>query len=123
MLDKSKIYAIVGASENEEKYGFKVLKDLKDAGYNVIPVNLRGGEILRLKVYPTLLEIPKKVDVAVFIVPPSVTEEILKTVKNLKIEKVWLQPGSESKKAIEFCKKNGIECVYDACVMIERRKS
>jgi hypothetical protein len=122
MIDKTKKYALIGASADKEKYGFKILKDLKEGGYKVIPVNLRGGKILGLNVYPTLLEVPQKIDVAIFVVPPSVTEEILITVKKLRIYKVWLQPGSESQKAIEFCKQNNIECTHNVCIMIQKNK-
>jgi len=34
---------------------------------------------------------------------------------------VWMQPGSESEEAINFCRKNGIAVVHGVCVMIERK--
>ncbi|MDH5439134.1 MAG: CoA-binding protein [Candidatus Bathyarchaeota archaeon] len=40
----------------------------------------------------------------------------------LGITKVWMQPGSESEKAIEYCEANGIDVVYGVCIMVERRK-
>lgn len=46
MIDKNFIYAVVGASNNEEKYGYKVFKDLLDAGYKVLPINPSEKEIL-----------------------------------------------------------------------------
>jgi len=42
--------------------------------------------------------------------------------KKLSIMKVWMQPGSESEKAIKFCEENNIDVVYGVCVMIERAK-
>ncbi|MBU0625936.1 CoA-binding protein [Patescibacteria group bacterium] len=32
-----------------------------------------------------------------------------------------MQPGSESDRAIAYCEMNGIECVHDACIMIDRK--
>jgi len=56
------------------------------------------------------------------VVPPEVTEMVLTEVKMLGIKKVWMQPGSESAHAIAYCKANGIECVHDACIMLERKQ-
>jgi len=120
MIDKNQTYAVIGASTDEKKYGYQVLKDLHDAGYKVIPINPKGGEILGLKVYPDIKNVPEKIDVAIFVVPPAVTESILPQVKALAIKKVWLQPGSESAAAIKYCQANGLDCAHDACIMIER---
>ncbi|MEI7558213.1 MAG: CoA-binding protein [bacterium] len=122
MIDKKLSYAVVGASNNEEKYGYKVFKDLLDAGYKVLPINPTEKKILNKKVYATLSEVKKKIDVVIFVTPPAVTEKVLEEVKILEIKNVWLQPGAESDKAIDFCKKNIIECVHDACIMIQRKK-
>jgi hypothetical protein len=45
----------------------------------------------------------------------------LEEVKTLEIKNVWLQPGAQSDKAIQFCKENTIECIHDACIMIRRK--
>jgi len=121
-LDKRNTFAVVGASKDPEKYGYKVYRDLKEAGYQVYPVNPNADEILGEKCYPGLGDLPTKPDVVDVVVPPKITEEIVKTCKRLGITKVWMQPGSESETAIKFCHENGIEVVYGVCVMIERRE-
>jgi len=121
MLNKKNIYAIVGATKDEQKYGYKVTKNLKDLGYNVIPINLREKEILGLKVYKSILDVYLHIDVVIFVVPPVVTENILRNVKKAKIDRVWLQPGSESDEAIEYCKKNDIECIYNTCIILKNK--
>jgi|GEM_PF-3253084 len=55
------------------------------------------------------------------VVPPEVTEQMVGTCRKLEITKVWMQPGSESEKAIKFCEENGINIVYGVCVTIQRR--
>ncbi len=121
-LKKSNIFAVVGASRDPKKYGYQVYKDLKEAGYEVYPVNPNTDKILGDKCYPDLGDLPTKPDVVDVVVPPKITEEIVKTCKKLGITKVWMQPGSESKTAIKFCDENGIDVVHGACVMIERRR-
>ena len=121
LINKTFKYAVVGVSQNPEKYGHKVFKDLITAGYTAYPINPKETEILGHQVFAKLSEIPEKIDVAIFVVPPSVTIEVLKEIKELDIKNVWLQPGSESSEAIQFCENNKIECIHDACIMIERK--
>ena len=120
-LEKTNIFAVVGASRDPEKYGHQVYKDLKGAGYKVYPVNPNAKEILGDKCYPNLKNLPTKPDVVNIVVPPKVTEKTVKTCKMLGITKVWMQPGSESENAIKFCHENGIDVMYGTCVMVERR--
>lgn len=94
---------------------------MKSAGYGVYPVNPSADEVLGDKCYPNLRDLPTKPDVVNVVVPPKVTEELVKTCKEFEITKVWMQPGSESEKAIKFCHENGIDVVHGVCVMIERK--
>lgn len=122
MINKKYLYAIVGASRNQEKYGFKVLQDLFDSGYKVIPINPREQEILEMKTYPNLKSVKQKIDVVIFVVPPPVTLKILEEVSILGIKKVWMQPGSESEEAIKYCHEHKIEYIAGACIMVNRNK-
>lgn len=121
-LDKRNVFAVVGASRDPKKYGYQVYKDLKSSGYRVYAVNPNTPEILGDKCYPSIENLPVKPDVVNVVVPPKVTETVVKTCKKLGITKVWMQPGSESENAIRFCEENGIDVVYGACVMMERAK-
>ena len=121
MINKKYLYAVVGASNNEEKYGYKVFKDLLEWWYKVIPINPNEKEILGIKVSPTLSATEKKIDVVIFVTAPAVTQKILEEVKSLGIKNVRMQPWAESNVAIDFCKKNNIDCIHDACIMIQRK--
>lgn len=113
-----KKFAIVGATDDTKKYGHEIFKNLKSRGYEVYPVNPRLKELEGTKCYPSLTDIPVKVDVVDFVVPPEVTEVILKECKKLELDRIWLQPGSESEAAIAFCHKNNLKVVHDVCVML-----
>jgi acetyl coenzyme A synthetase (ADP forming)-like protein len=73
--------AVVGASRDPEKLGYSVLANLKDGGYqgHLYPINPKADEILDLKAYPSVLDIPDPVDLAVIVVPypfvPGVLEQ------------------------------------------------
>jgi predicted CoA-binding protein len=113
-----KRFAVVGATDNAEKYGNKIFKNLTKRGYEVYPVNPNLKEIDGVKCYPSLADVPVKVDVVDFVVPPEVTESILKECKKLGLDNIWLQPGSESDTAIAFCRDNKFKVVYGTCVML-----
>lgn len=118
-----KCYAIIGASNNKEKFGYKVTLSLKELGFKVIPINPKEKEILGLKTYSSITNAvndDNEIDEVVFVVPPKITENIIKEVNDLDILKVWMQPGSESKKAIDYCREKNIEVTYNSCIMINK---
>ena len=73
--------AVIGASRDPEKLGYAVLANLKEGGYpgRLYPVNPKADEILGLKAYPSVLDIPDPVDLAVVVIPyrfvPAVLEQ------------------------------------------------
>jgi len=115
---EKKSFAVIGATNNPEKFGNQIFKHLKNHGYEVYPVNPKLEQLEGVKCYPNLTDIPEKVDVVDFVVPPEVTEVILKDCKRLGLNRIWLQPGSESKAAIDYCQENNMKVVHDVCVMM-----
>ena len=122
-LDKNNVLAVVGVSLDLNKYGHKVFFDLLNAGYKVYAVHPDGGEVRGQPRYQDLASLPEKPDVVSVVVPPAVTEKIIKECQRLGIDKVWMQPGSENEAAIRYCRANGIKVLSGVCVMIEREKS
>jgi len=121
-LDPRNAFAVVGVSKDPQKYGHQIYRDLRTAGLKVYPINPTAIEVLGDKCYPTIEALPVKPDVVDTVVPPKITEEIVKTCEKLGINKVWMQPGSESDVAIDFCKKHNLEVIYGICIMQERRR-
>lgn len=114
-----KSFAVVGSFRNESKYAFKILRNLKKNGFTVYPVNPRLDEVDGLKCYKSVTDIPFTVDVADIVTPPQVTEMIVRECKDKGIYRVWLQPGAENEKVIEFCKEHKVNVIYNLCVMLE----
>ncbi len=114
--------AVVGMSKNEEKPAHFVPKYLIDHGYNVIPVNPTVNEILGRKSYPTVSGIPENVDVVDIFrrsedVPAVVNDAITK--KGLKV--IWMQSGIYNEEAERKAIENGIDVVFNRCMMVEHR--
>ncbi|WUJ68024.1 acetate--CoA ligase family protein [Kribbella soli] len=63
--------AVIGASNEDGKIGNSVMKNLVNGGYagDIYPINPKGGEVLGRKAFPSILDVPGDVDVAVFAVP------------------------------------------------------
>jgi acetyltransferase len=73
--------AVVGASANPVKLGHAVLKNLVEGGYaqrgKIYPINPGGGEILGLATFPSVGDVPEKIDLAVIVIPyPHVPEAL-----------------------------------------------
>ena len=116
-----RVWAVVGVSQDPAKYGNRIYRSLLASGYEVYPVNPKGGEIDGATVYTSLADLPQPPEVVDLVVPPAVTEQVVEEVKGLGLTRIWMQPGSESEAAIAYCHQNGIEVVHDACAMALRR--
>lgn len=73
--------AVIGASNDPEKLGHAVLKNLIEGGFakkgKVYPINLKASQILDLPAFPSVLEVPGKIDLAVIVIPyPHVPEAL-----------------------------------------------
>ena len=115
---KQKHFAVVGSFRNENKYAYRILKDLKRKGYQVYPVNPRIKDVEGIECFPSIVDIPIAVDVVDIVTPPEVTEEIVKQCLDKGIFRVWIQPGAESEVAIMFCKEHNIKVIHNLCIML-----
>jgi len=121
-LKKNNVFTVVGVSSSPEKWGYKVYKDLKGAGYKVYPINPKLNKINGDKCYANLHQLPEKPDVVVTVVPPKVTWKIIEEAAELGIKKIWMQPGSESEEIIEKAEKLGLTLMHGICIMVTRAK-
>lgn len=116
-------YAVVGASNDPSKYGHIVLQDLRQVGWQVYPVNPKHKTISGLRCYPSLKAIHPPVDVAVFVVPPTVGLTLLDDAKAAGVKKIWFQPGAESEDIRAKAKTLGLQIQADgSCFMVARRQ-
>jgi len=109
-------YAVVWASINPEKYGYKIVEALKSKKYKVIPINPKYNKILWVKVFSSLSVVRDKIDVVDFVTPPFLTLKVLEEVLKLWIKKAWFQPWSFDKDCEQFCIKNNIQYMKDFCL-------
>jgi len=111
--------AVVGASKNPRKYGNIIVKDLKSKGFEVYPVNPKYDEIEGLKCYKSVKDLPKDVDVIVFVLPPQIGLQVAKEAIDAGFKRLWFQPGAESEEIKEFLSQKNVEYSFNRCIMVE----
>lgn len=110
-------------SKNEGKAAHYVPKFLIDHGYNVFPVNPTTNEILGRKSYPLVSNVPEKIDIVdIFRPSEDVPAVVQDAIKKAGIKVVWMQEGIYSKEAERMAKENGIEVVYNRCMLSEHMR-
>lgn len=111
-----KKWAVVGATQNPEKFGHKVYKMLKEAGFIVYPVNPEYDEVLGDRCYADLHSLPEKVDMVSIVVRPDLAA---KYVKDYDAD-FWFQPNTFTDEVLSLVKR---EYISDRCVLVEHRQA
>src|ERR687889_2319960 len=115
--------AVVGMSKNEEKPAHFVPKYLIEHGYNIIPVNPTITEVLGRKSYPSIADMPEDVDVVdVFRRSEDVSVVVIDAMKKKGIKVIWMQEGIYNEEAERKAKENGMDVVYNRCMMAEHKR-
>jgi predicted CoA-binding protein len=112
---------LIWASNNPEKFGNKILKDMVKKWYTVFPVNPNETEIEWLHTHKILKTVPKSFDIINFVVPANVTLQILQKYKKLlKNKKIWIQPWAENNEVEEYLENNDFsDYITKSCIMLE----
>jgi len=110
--------AIVGVSRSGKKFGNSATKELTKRGYIVYPVNPNADNVDGNKCYRNLNNLPEKVEGAVIIVQPHESGKVVREAKAAGINNIWLQQGSQSEDAINYCNNNGMNVVYGECILM-----
>ncbi|MEJ6951480.1 CoA-binding protein [Natronospora cellulosivora (SeqCode)] len=108
-----KRWAVVGATDKKDRFGYKIVKKLKDSGYQVFPVSPKLNEIEGLKCYASISDIDEKIDVVDMVVNPRIGIKVMEEIKEKNIQYVWLQPGTRSEEIKDFAEKGDISIIED----------
>lgn len=113
--------AVVGASDNPEKYGNVIYRDLKSKGFTTYPINKDRDTIDGDKAYASLRDLPAKPTIVNIVVPPRVALRVLEECQELGLDNVWLQPGAESPEVMSVLEAGSFNYLANACIMVESR--
>ncbi len=113
----SKTVAVIGASANPNKYGHKAFKAYLQRGYTVYPINNKEKEILGLKVYQSIKDVPARLDIISVYLPPQIILKLLPDIAAKGCDELWLNPGTESEEVLAKTRELGLN-VIQACSII-----
>lgn len=118
-----KKWAVVGATQNPEKFGNKIYKKLHSRGYEVTPINPVYDTIEGVKCLNSLKDMIELPDCVNIVVGPKRSIEVVKDAIELGIKRVWFQPGTFTEEVLDLAENNGLEVVFYNCVLVELDKN
>jgi predicted CoA-binding protein len=119
MLEK-KVWAVVGANQNPDKYGNMIYKRLKSRGYEVYAINSLYATVEGDQCYKDLASLPKLPEVINMVVSPKRAKPIVEEASKLGVQYIWFQPGTYDDEVLELAKNLGMKIVQ-ACVLVATR--
>ncbi len=134
-LDKifnPKSVAIIGASDTEGSVGYAIVKNFSNSGYSgkVYYVNIRKSEILGVKTYPSVEQIPQSVDLAIIATPAKTVPDVVEECGHAGIKGVIIvsagfkETGAEGKaleeKILCIAKKYAVRVIGPNCIGVIR---
>jgi predicted CoA-binding protein len=119
---KGKRIAVAGVSHSASQPANAILRKLRGAGYDVIPVNPSASTLEGVACHPDITSIPGTVDGVIVATHPNVSLEIVRQCAERGVKQVWFHrsigDGSVSGAAVEACKTHGIECIVGGCPLM-----
>jgi uncharacterized protein len=121
LLRRSKTIAVVGLSNSPLRPSHGVAAYMQTHGYRIIPVNPTIDVVLGEKAYPSLLEVPEKIDIVNIFRRPEYVEKVVDQAIQLKVPVVWMQEDVINESAATKARKAGIFVVMDRCILKEHK--
>jgi predicted CoA-binding protein len=122
ILGEAKTIVVVGLSSKPHRDSHQVSEWLQEKGYRIIPVNPNETEVLGEKAYPSLLDVPEKVDVVDVFRRAEYTPEVAEQAVKIGAKVLWLQDGIVNEEAWRIAQEGGIDVVMGVCIRRTKRR-
>ena len=122
IVHNARTVAIVGLSASELRASHFVGYYLQRHGYRVIPVNPNEERVLGEQVYPSLRDVPDRIDVVDVFRDPAAVPEIARDAVDVGAGALWLQFGVISPEGVRIAHEGGLAVVMDRCLKIEHAR-
>jgi predicted CoA-binding protein len=122
LLKTAKTIAVVGLTDSPLRPSYGVSHYMRSRGYRIIPVNPNIKEWEGEKAYPSLLDIPEKVDLVNIFRRSEAVPEVVEQAIQIKAPAIWMQEGVVHEEAAEKARQAGVFVVMDLCILKEHRR-
>jgi predicted CoA-binding protein len=122
ILHDSKTIAVVGLSSNPRRPSYEVAAYLQSAGYKIVPVNPNESEVLGLKSYARLEDVPEPIDIVDVFRRPEQVPPVADSSIAVHAKVLWFQLGITHATAAEKARASGLTVIEDACLLVEHKK-
>ncbi len=121
ILKSVKTIAMVGASGDKTKFSYGVLRQLSEIGYDILPINPNPKitEIRGLRVYRSLQDIDKQIDMVEVFRPANELYGIAEQAIEVGAKVLWGQIGVYDDNAAKLAESAGLKVVMNRCPKIE----
>jgi predicted CoA-binding protein len=120
ILSSMKRVAVVGLSAKPDRASHGIAKFLVGQGFEVIGVNpVLKEEVLGIKVYPSLADVPGPVDVVDVFRRSDTVPAVMDEAIAMKAPVVWLQEGVVHEEAAATARAAGLDVIQDRCLYKE----
>jgi predicted CoA-binding protein len=109
--------AVIGASNDRQKYGNRAVRAFRHQGHTVVAVNPKETMIEGEPAYASVLDYPGAIDEATFYVQPDVGLEVLDEIARKHIPVVWLNPGADDPRLVARARALGLRPVVACSIM------
>lgn len=118
ILNKYYHFAVLGVSQNKDKFGYKILKRLIDRNYDVYGISPIYDKVDDIPLYNSLESVQGPIDVVVFVVNKKYAYDYVDEMTSLGIRYAWMQPHTYDDELLKYMKSVGITPIL-ACILVE----
>ena len=114
--------AVAGVSRNSQQPANAILRKLRGAGFEAIPINPRADQLEGTTCYPDLASVPGRLDGVVIATHPDVSRSIVDQCAEAGVPRAWFHrsfgQGSVAEDAVRRCEEVGVEAIVGGCPLM-----
>ncbi|CQR47586.1 hypothetical protein BN1058_01913 [Paraliobacillus sp. PM-2] len=118
ILQNAKTIAVVGLSDKPEKTSYQVAKIMQEKGYRIIPVNPTIESALGEKAYPSLDDVPEKIDIINVFRRSIFLQDVAKDAIKTDAKVFWAQQGIFDQEVYDWLKERDFSVIMDYCIKV-----
>jgi uncharacterized protein len=115
---ETKTLAIAGVSRDKKKFGNYVFRNLKEKGYEILPLNKNTSNINGTFCYTDVSALPDSITHLIVMTPKNQTMEVVEAAVKKGIKNIWVQQSSETKEVMDFANGKEQNFIFKKCIMM-----